>query len=255
MMKSLICICLVLICSVFCEAQELTVAAAADLRPAMEQIAQRFEATSSIKLRVSYGSSGNFYQQLQNGAPFDVFLSANVDYPKKLENAGLVANGSYYEFARGSIVLLVRSKSALNLKPGLRVLTEPQVSKVAIADPGHAPYGQAAVAALKSEGLYEKVQPKLVTGENISQAASFVLSGAADAGIVAKSLALSPAATSQVRFVEIPSADYPQLLQAMVVLKSSKNQQAAAKFESFMRGSDAKQILRQFGFEAPQTER
>lgn len=254
-MKSLICVCLVLICSAFCKAQELTVAAAADLRPAIEQIAQRFEGSSGIKLRVSYGSSGNFYQQLQNGAPFDVFLSANVEYPKRLQEAGLIVNGSYYEFARGSIVLLVRSKSKLDLKPGLRVLTPPQVSKVAIADPGHAPYGQAAVAALKSEGLYEKVQSKLVTGENVSQAASFVLSGAADAGIVAKSLVVSPAVASQVRFVEIPLADYPPLLQAMVLLKSSKNRQGAAKFGLFMRGSEAKGILKQFGFEVPEGER
>lgn len=251
MMKSLICAFLVLISAVFCKAQELTVAAAADLRPAVEQIAKHFEAATGVKLRVSYGSSGNFYQQLQNGAPFDVFLSANVDYPKRLHAAGFVVKGSYYEFARGSIVVLVRSNSPLDLKTGLRVLTEPQVSKVAIADPGHAPYGQAAMAALKSEGLYEKVQSKLVTGENISQAASFVLSGAADAGIVAKSLALSPTAASQVRFVEVPAADYPPLLQAMVVLKSSKNQQEATKFESFMRGSEAKSFLKQFGFEVP----
>ena len=255
MTKSLICAFLVLMSSAFCAAQELTVAAAADLRPAVEQIAKHFEAASGIKLRVSYGSSGNFFQQLQNGAPFDVFLSANVDYPKRLQAAGLIVNGSYYEFARGSIVLLVRSKSTLDLKPGLRVLTESKVAKVAIADPGHAPYGQAAVAALKTEGLYEKVQSKLVTGENVSQAASFVLSGAADAGIVAKSLALSPAATSQVRFVEVPAGDYPPLLQAMAVLKSAKNQQGAAQFASFMRGGDARQILKQFGFEVPEEGR
>jgi len=255
MMKFLTCAFLVLIGAVFCRAQELTVAAAADLRPAVEQIAKHFEAASGIKLRVSYGSSGNFYQQLQNGAPFDGFLSANVDYPKRLQAAGLIVNGSYYEFARGSIVLLVRSKSTLDLKTGLRVLTESKVTKVAIADPGHAPYGQAAIAVLKSEGVYEKVQSKLVRGENVSQAASFVLSGAADVGIVAKSLALSPSAVSQVRFVEVPAGDYPPLLQAMVVLKSSKNQQAAARFESFMRGSEAKQILKQFGFEVTEDAR
>ena len=204
---------------------------------------------------MSYGSSGNFYQQLQNGAPFDVFLSANVDYPKRLQAAGLVTNGSYYEFARGSIVLLVRSNSTLDLKTGLRVLTQAKVTKVAIADPGHAPYGLAAIAALKSEGLYQPVQSKLVTGENVSQAASFVFSGAADAGIVAKSLALSPFADWRVRFVEVPAGDYPPLLQAMVALKSSKNQWGAAKFESFMRGSDAKTILKQFGFEVPEGER
>ena len=239
------------LCAVPSFSQELTVAAAADLRPALDEIAPKFKAASGITLRVSYGSSGNFFQQLQNGAPFDVFLSANVDYPKKLEQAGLVVSGAYYEFARGSIVLIVPYGSKLDLTEGMHVLLTPIVKKIAIADPSHAPYGQAAVAAIKSMGIYDWVAPNLVNGENVSQAASFVLSGAADAGIVAKSLALAPAAEKRVRFVEVPTKDYPPLLQAMVVLKSSKNQPAAARFEAYMRSDEAKKILKQYGFEVP----
>lgn len=249
--KTFIATFVLVLCALSASAQQLTVAAAADLHPAVEKIAQGFQEQSGIQLRISYGSSGNFYQQLQNGAPFDVFLSANVEYPKKLESAGLVASGTYYEFARGSIVLLVPSRSKLNLSQGLHGLLSPEVKKIAIADPGHAPYGQAAVAALKSEGLFGQVSPKLVTGENISQAASFVLSGAADAGIIAKSLAFAPAAQSKVRFVDVPAGDYPPLLQAMVVLKSSKNSEAAGKFEAYMRSKQARAILEQYGFGIP----
>ena len=250
--KQLVSLVLLLFSSAVANAQELTIAAAADLRPALEQITLKFESTSGVKVRVSYGSSGNFYQQLQNGAPFDLFLSANIEYPKKLESAGLVVPGTYYEFARGSIVLLVSSNSRLDLKQGLRALLGPDVKKIAIADPGHAPYGQAAVAALKTVGLYDHVSSRIVTGENISQAASFVLSGAADAGIVAKSLALAPAARAQARFVEVPASDYPPIQQAMVVLQSSKNQSAATKFEGYMRSEEAKKILKQYGFDTPQ---
>jgi molybdate transport system substrate-binding protein len=107
------------------------------------------------------------------------------------------------------------------------------------------------VAALKSQGLYDQVSPKLVTGENISQAASFVLSGAADAGIVAKSLALAPLAREKTKFVPVPDADYPPIQQAMVVIKASKNQPAAMKFVSYMQANDAKKILMQYGFEVP----
>lgn len=250
-MKLLFVTFLLFVCTAQVLSQELTVAAAADLRPALDEISAKFKSESGITLRVSYGSSGNFFQQLQNGAPFDVFLSANVDYPKKLEQAGLVASGTYYEFARGSIALMVPYDSKLDLTEGLHVLLTPTVKKVAIANPSHAPYGQAAVAAIKSMGIYDWVAPHLVMGENISEAASFVLSGAADVGIVAKSLALAPAAAKRVKFVDVPAKYYPPLLQAMVVLKSSKNQAAATRFESFMRSEDAENILKQFGFEVP----
>jgi len=233
-------------------AQEITVAAAADLHFALDAIASRLQAESGIHVHAIYGSSGNFYQQIQNGAPFDVFLSANVDYPKKLEAAGLTLPGTYFEYARGKIVLAIPANSTLDIKQGLKVLTNPAVKKVAIADPGHAPYGMAAVSALKAEHIYEQVSSKLVTAENISQAASFVLSGAADAGIIALSLAKAPLAGAKVRFEEIPASDYSPIMQAGVVLRSSKQQKATEKFKAFLRGKDAASIFRRFGFEVPE---
>lgn len=232
-------------------AQEITVAAAADLHSVMDEISSHFQSEKSVRVKVSYGSSGNFYQQLQNGAPFDIFFSANTDYPKRLEAAGLVVPGTYYEYARGKIVLLTLPTSTLDLKHGLKVLLEPSVNKIAVADPSHAPYGQAAIAALKFEGIYDKVSARLVTAENISQATSFVLSGAADIGIVALSLAVTPAAQGQARFVEISSDKYPPLMQACVVLKSSKQEKLARQFESYIRGTEARSLLKKYGFEPP----
>jgi molybdate transport system substrate-binding protein len=232
-------------------AQDLTIAAAADLRSTLDEVADRFQAYSGAHIKLIYGSSGNFYQQIQNGAPFDLFLSANAEYPKKLESAELAMSGSYYEYARGKLILLVPANSKLELNQGLRVLLDPEVKKIAIADPAHAPYGQAAVAALKAEKIYETVAPKIVTGENVSQAASFVLSGAADVGIVALSLALSPSTDSRVHYAEVPARDYPPIQQACIVLRSSKNQKLAMQFESYLRSPEATQIFRRYGFEVP----
>src|SRR6202451_1626528 len=164
----------------FCAAQELTVAAAADLQFAMQDIAGQFEKQTGKTVKPTYGSSGNFFQQIQNGAPFDMFFSANLDYAKKLQDAGLTEPGSYYEYAKGKIVIWVRNESKLDLSPGMQVLLDPSVKKIAVANPQHAPYGQAAVAALQNDKVYEKVKDKFVIGENISQTASFVVSGAAD---------------------------------------------------------------------------
>jgi len=230
--------------------QDLTIAAAADLHSAIDEIAAHFQADFRVRVKVIYGSSGNFYQQIQNGAPFDLFLSANAEYPKKLESAGLAMAGSYYEYARGKLVLLVPADSKLELKQGLRILIDPGIHKIAIADPAHAPYGQAAMAALKSEKIYETVSPKIVTGENVSQAASFVLSGAADVGIVALSLAISPS-DSKVRYAEVPAGDYPPIRQAGIVLRSSKNQKLAMQFETYLRGEKAAEVFQRFGFEVP----
>lgn len=232
-------------------AQQITVAAAADLQSAMQEIAADYQKENNKVVKVVYGSSGNFFQQIENGAPFDVFFSASLDYAKKLEAAGLIEPDSYYEYAKGKIVLWVRNDSKINLGPGLRALLDPAVSKIAVANPEHAPYGQAAVAALKKEGMYETVASKLVLGENISQTASFVLSGSADAGIVALSLAMSPNMKDKGRYVEIPAGDYPEIKQACVVLKSSKNKDGARTFVSYVRGSAGTEILKRYGFDVP----
>jgi molybdate transport system substrate-binding protein len=237
--------------STSCLAQEISVAAAADLQFAMQDIATRFQKETGTTVKATYGSSGNFLQQIQNGAPFDVFFSANLDYPKKLETAGLTAPGSYSEYARGKIVIWVSSDSKIDLSPGMEVLLDPSVKKIAIANPLHAPYGQAAVAALQHENIYDKVKDKFVLGENISQTASFVVSGAADVGIVALSLALSPNMKDKGRYVEVPATDYPPIEQACVILRSSKNKQVAQQFLAFVKTRAIRDVLRSYGFDVP----
>jgi molybdate transport system substrate-binding protein len=242
---------LMLILAVPSYGQEITIAAASDLRAALDEIVSQFQSRTSTHVKVGYGSSGNLFQQIQNGAPFDLFLSANSDYPKKLETGSLAVPGSYYEYARGHLVLLTSSASTLQLQQGLKVLLEPSVKRIAIADPTHAPYGQAAVGALKSQGIYDKVSSKIVVGENVAQAASFVTSGAADIGIVAKSLAVLPSARARIRFVEIPSNEYPPIQQACVLLKSSTKPEVARRFLAYIQGPEASKILQRYGFEVP----
>src|SRR3954452_15051578 len=242
---------LILIVTVPSQAQEVTIAAAADLRSAFDEISSAFQTETSLHVKVVYGSSGNLFQQIQNGAPFDLFFSANSAYPKALEAANLTVPESYYEYARGHIVLLTSVTSAWDLQQGLKVLLEPSIKRIAIADPGHAPYGQAEVAALKSQGIYDQVSRKIVVGENVAQAASFVTSGAADIGIVAKSLAVLPSARARIRFVEIPANQHPPIQQACVLLKSSAEQEAARRFLTYIQGPEASKILQQYGFVVP----
>jgi molybdate transport system substrate-binding protein len=232
-------------------AQEITVAAAADLQFVMQDVAARFEKETGIKVKLSYGSSGNFFAQLENGAPFDMFFSANVDYPKRLESDGFADPGSYYEYAVGRIVLWGRKDSQVDVSSGMQALLDPRVKKIAVANPQHAPYGQAAVAALKAERIYDKVAEKLVLGENISQTASFVVSGAADAGIVALSLAIAPTMKNKGRYVEIAASEYPPLRQACVILKASQNKEPARRFLQFLQSAATAEAFRHYGFQVP----
>jgi molybdate transport system substrate-binding protein len=234
----------------WCVAQEITVAAAADLQFAMQDVAGRFQNETGKTVKAIYGSSGNFFQQIHNGAPFDMFFSANLDYPKKLEAAGLTEPGSYYQYAKGKIVIWVRSESKLDLSRGMQVLLDPLVKKIAVANPLHAPYGQAAVTAMQKENIYERVKDKFVLGENISQTASFVVSGSADVGIVALSLALSPNMKDKGRYAEIPADEYPPIEQACVILGSSKNnKETARQFLSFVKTAAIGDVLKSYGFD------
>jgi molybdate transport system substrate-binding protein len=234
-----------------CAAQEITVAAAADLQFAMQEVAARFQKETGKTVKVIYGSSGNFFQQIQNGAPFDMFFSANLDYPKKLEAAGLIEPGSFYPYAKGKIVIWVGNDSKLDLNSGMKVLPDPSVKKIAVANPEHAPYGQAAVAAMRKENIYDKVKDKFVLGENISQTASFVVSGSADVGIVALSLALSPNMKDKGRYAEIPAEEYPPIEQACIIVKSSKNKETARQFLAFIKTAAIADLLRRYGFDVP----
>lgn len=235
----------------FCKGQEITVAAASDLQFVMQDVAARFQKETGKTVKPIYGSSGNFFQQIQNGAPFDMFFSANLDYPRKLEAAGLTEPGTFYQYATGKIVVWVPNDSKLDLSSGLQSLLNPAIKKIAIANPQHAPYGQAAVAAMKKENVYDKIADKFVLGENISQTASFVVSGAADAGVVALSLALSPTMKDKGRYAEIPVADYPPIEQACVILKSSRQKAAAQAFLNLIKTPAVAELFRTYGFAVP----
>jgi len=234
-----------------CAAQEITVAAAADLQFAMQEIGTRFQQESGKTVKLIFGSSGNFAQQLQNGAPFDMFFSANLDYPKQLEAAGLTEPGTFYQYAIGKIVVWVPNDSKLDLSAGLKALLDPSIKKIAIANPQHAPYGKAAVAAMQKESIYDQVKDKFVLGENISQTASFVASGSADVGIIALSLALSPNMKDKGRYAEVPAGDYPAIEQACAILRSSKNKDIARQFEKFIQSPPIKELFKKYGFAIP----
>jgi molybdate transport system substrate-binding protein len=232
-------------------AQDITVAAAADLQFVMQDLVTHFQKETGKTVKVTYGSSGNFFQQIQNGAPFDMFFSANLEYAKRLESAGLTEADSFYEYATGKIVIWVPKESRLDISSGIAALLSASIQKIAIANPQHAPYGQAAVAALKKGSVYDKVADKLVFGENISQTATFVASGSADAGIIALSLALSPAMKDKGRYVEIPVSEYSPIQQACVIMKASKQKETARVFLGFVKGQGASELFRNYGFAVP----
>lgn len=242
---------LLLFSSGICPAQELTVAAASDLQFAFQEVAARFQKETGHNVKLIFGSSGSFFAQIQNGAPFDIFFSADIDYPRKLEAAGLTEPGTLYSYATGRLVLWAPREAKLDLSRGLPVLLDPSIKKIAIANPEHAPYGRAAVAALQHEGIYPQVVDKFVLGENISQAASFVVSGGADVGILALSLALSPSMSQKGKYQEIPEGDYPALQQAAIVLKSSRQKDLARQFLSYVKTPRILDLLQSYGFTVP----
>jgi molybdate transport system substrate-binding protein len=230
---------------------QVKVAAAADLTFALAELAPLYESQTHNKLRIVYGSSGNFFSQIQNGAPFDVFLSADVEFPLKLQSAGLTEPGTLHKYAIGEVALWAPSDSGMDLpRQKWRALTDAKVQKIAIANPQHAPYGRAAIAALKKAGVYEQVAPKLVYGENVSQAAQFVQSGNAQVGILALSLVLSPRMKSGQHW-EIPGDMHEQIEQAAVVLKRASDKQAARALVDFLRSDAARVILIDYGFTFP----
>lgn len=232
-------------------AEEITIAAAADLNFAFREIVAEYEKTTGNHVRLSLGSSGNFYAQIQNGAPFDLFFSADIAYPRKLEEAGLTVPGSLYQYAVGRIVMWAGKDSPIDLSKGLEILRGPTIKKIAIANPKHAPYGRAAVAAMEYFKVYDQVKDKLILGENISQAAQFIESGACDIGIIALSLAVAPAMKSKGVYWEVPAEAHPPLDQGAVILKSSKQQESAKQFLAFIKGERGQEIMKRYGFTVP----
>lgn len=228
----------------------LAVAAASDLEPALEALCPAFErGRPGLTLRVSYGSSGAFFAQLRSGAPFDVFLSADVAYPRQLAEAGLAAPEDVFVYARGRLAIWALRRSPIEVETlGLQSVLHPAAQRVAIANPRHAPYGRAAEAALATAGLLDRLRPRLVYGENVAQAAQFVDSGAADLGLIALSLARSPALEGRGRVFEVPLDTYPALEQGGLLLRSARAPEAARAFRSFLLSAEAAAVLRRLGF-------
>jgi molybdate transport system substrate-binding protein len=233
--------------------KEVRVAAAADLRYALDDMVAAFQRKHpDVDVKVTYGASGNFYAQLSNRAPFDLFLSADVEYPRKLIEQNLADRDTEFLYAVGHLVLWVPKASALDVgNVGAKALLDPSVQKIAMANPKHAPYGRAAEAALKSLRIYEQVKDKLVLGENVAQAAQFVQSGSADIGIIALSLAVAPALRDQGRYWELPLDTYPRLEQGGVILSWAQDRPAAEKFRSFLLSDEGKAVLKRYGFFLP----
>ncbi len=231
--------------------EEIVIAAAADLNFAFKELAGEFEQQTGVHVKLSLGSSGNFYSQIANGAPFDLYFSADIGYPKKLVEEGLAVPSSLYQYATGRIVLWVPRGSKLDVTKGIEVLLDPSIKKIAIANPKHAPYGRAAVLAMEHFKVYDRLKDKFVLGENVSQTAQFAQSGAADIGIIALSLALAPSVQSVGSYWLIPQEAHPRIDQGAVIVKASKNQEGSKKFLEFLQAAVARSVMKRYGFLLP----
>jgi molybdate transport system substrate-binding protein len=232
------------------EPAALRIAAAADLRFAMDEIIGAFRLEHpGVRVEVTYGSSGNFYAQLANRAPFDIFFSADVDYPRRLirEGAGLADTEFLYGIGR-LVVWVARASPIAVEKLGMQSLLDPAVKKIAIANPRHAPYGRAAVDAMKHLGVYDRVKDRIVLGDSVMQTAQFVGSGAADIGLISHSLALAPTLRDQGRYWDVPVDAYPRREQGGVILSWAHDKSAAQALRDFVLGERGKAILSRYGF-------
>ena len=228
----------------------LNIACAASMRPALEEAAAAFQqAHPDITIGATYGASGTFYAQLAQRAPFDVFLSADTEYPRKLVAAGHAE--SDFAYAVGALALWVPAGSPLNpAKDGLQCLNDPAVKKIAIANPRLAPYGRAAMDALDHAGLTGAVKNKLLAAENVGQAAQFVQSGAAQAGLVALSLTLTKEMQAAGTSWPVPAGTHAPLLQSGVILPWTKHGEEAARFRDWLLGPEGQAILTRHGYTA-----
>lgn len=227
----------------------LRIAAASDLRFALDEVMTSFRALHpAINIDATYGSSGNFFAQIRQGGPFDVFLSADSEYTRRLFAEGMTETP--FPYAIGKLALVVRKDTGIDPKGFGDLLKSASIRRIAIANPAHAPYGRAAEAAMKSWKVYDAVAGKLVLGDNVSQAAQFVDTGAAQAGLIA--LALVKAKGSEFAFAEVPETAYPAIDQAGVVIKQSGALESARTFQKYLISEAGRAILTRYGFGLPQ---
>ena len=242
-------ICLLFIAQTAHAGEQMTIAAAADLKFALDEIVVLFNKDHpSDRLEVIYGSSGKFQAQIRRGAPFDLYFSADIAYPRALKAEGFAASEAQ-PYAVGRIVLWSASRNTD--KMNLADLADPAIRKIAIANPKHAPYGKRAEEALRAAGVWEKVEAKLVYGENVAQTAQFVQTGNAQVGIIALSLALSPELARQGSYVLISDKLHQPLVQGFIITRRAANNSLAQTFARFMSGGEARTIMARYGFVLP----
>jgi len=241
--------CSFLLLTTTAQAEKIMVAAAADLKFAMDEIVASFNQTHSHgEVQVVYGSSGKFHTQIQQGGPYDLYFSADIDYPRELAKLGL-AGSEVTPYAVGRIVLWSNSLDATKLT--LESLADPKITRIAMANPKHAPYGKRAEEALRATGLWEKVEEKLVFGENIAQTAQFVQTGNAQVGIVALSLALNPQISKDGGYCLIPDKFHKPLEQGYVITRLGAEKPLAKSFAGYMQSASARTIMVRYGFVLP----
>ena len=247
--RVLIFVCLLVVGQTAHAEENITIAAAADLKFALDEIVVLFKSTHpAAQIETIYGSSGNFSTQIQQGAPYDLYFSADIAYPRALKAEGLAAS-EVQAYGVGRIVLWSQSRDADKMT--LADLADPSIRKIAIANPMHAPYGKRAEEALKTAGLWEEVQAKLVYGENIAQAAQYVQSGNAQVGIIALSLALGPELAKQGSYALIPDKLHQSLEQGFIITKRAADNSLAQAFARFVAGKEARAIMTRYGFVLP----
>ena len=227
----------------------LTVSAASDLTPAFEELGKLFTNDTGIKVTFNFGSTGQLTQQIEQGAPVDLLAAANVSFVEELERQNLILPDTKALYAQGRITLWTRSDSSLKLDR-IEDLAKPEVRRIAIANPEHAPYGDAARQALQSAGIWDRVSSRLVFGENISQTLQFAETGNVDAAIVALSLSV----TSKGRWILIPDQLHKPLNQALAVIRSTRHETEARRFASFVNSTRGRQVMRKYGFILPGEE-
>lgn len=248
--KALIQICFLLLIASAAHAEKIMVAAAADLKFAMDEIVSEFKQSNQMEvIEVIYGSSGKFHTQIQQGAPYDLYFSADIAFPRQLLSKGFSASADVIPHARGRIVLWSGGEDAARMT--LESLTRPEITRIAMANPKHAPYGRRAEEALRASGLWEKVEKKLIYGENISQAAQFVQTGNAQVGILALSLAVSPELSNKGGYYLIPDNLHEPLMQGFIILKRAENNKLAQQFADYMESKEARMIMTAYGFTLP----
>ena len=228
----------------------LRLAAAADLEPVLPPILEQFQAKTGIHVDASYKSSGTLTTQIENGAPFDLFLAADMSFPQRIITAGLGDANLPTPYARGTLVLWTRNDSPFH-HLSLDTLLNPALKKVAIANPQTAPYGRAAQASLENLGVYAKLKPNLVIAENIAQTAQYAESGNADVGLISLTSALTEQMKTAGHYFVMPNTSYPPILQGAVVLKHAHSRDAAYKLLDFLMSPTVEKQLAQRGLDPP----